>query len=72
MIHSAPSAGGYAAQRTAALGQVLRAIAVPELELAITDLMLTSIDTPDLTYWRRLATSSVSNVGLSSPDIAWL
>jgi Uma2 family endonuclease len=38
-IYSAPSASGYAAQRTANAGEVLRAIAVPELELAIGELL---------------------------------
>jgi len=38
-VYSAPSAGGYASQRTAALGEVLRAIAVPELELAVAELL---------------------------------
>jgi Uma2 family endonuclease len=38
-VYSGPSSGGYASQRTAAPGEVLRAIAVPELELAITDLL---------------------------------
>jgi len=32
-VYSAPSSSGYASQRTAALGELLRAIAVPELEL---------------------------------------
>ena len=38
-VYSAPSPGGYASQRTAAPGEVLRAIAVPELELAVTERM---------------------------------
>jgi Uma2 family endonuclease len=38
-IYSAPSATGYAAQRTATSGELLRAIAVPELALAITELL---------------------------------
>ena len=38
-VYSAPSSSGYASQRTAAPGEVLRAIAVPELELAITELL---------------------------------
>lgn len=39
-VCSAPSSSGYAAQRTAVPGEVLCAIAVPELKLAITELML--------------------------------
>jgi len=38
-VYSAPSLSGYASQRIAAPGEVLRAISVPELELAITELM---------------------------------
>ncbi|HEX4420785.1 MAG TPA: Uma2 family endonuclease [Kofleriaceae bacterium] len=40
-VSSAPSASGYAVQRIAAVGEALRPIAVPELELAITELVLT-------------------------------
>jgi Uma2 family endonuclease len=39
-VYSAPGSSGYAAQRTALPGEVLSAIAVPELELAITELMI--------------------------------
>ena len=38
-VYSAPSSSGYDAQRTAVPGEVLCAIAVPELKLAITELM---------------------------------
>ncbi len=33
-VYSAPCSGGYASQRTAAPGEVMRAIAVPELAIA--------------------------------------
>jgi Uma2 family endonuclease len=39
-LYSAPSTSGYTVQRTAAADEVLRSVAVPELELAIPDLML--------------------------------
>jgi Uma2 family endonuclease len=38
-VYSAPSSSGYDARRTAVPGEVLCAIAVPELELAINELM---------------------------------
>jgi Uma2 family endonuclease len=42
-VYSAPSSSGYATQWTAAHSEVLCAIAVPELKLAIAELMLPAI-----------------------------
>ena len=42
-IYSAPGAIGYATQRTAVPGDVLRTVAVPELELTVAELMLPAV-----------------------------